>query len=265
MTSIFNPRHAENRQKYEGSVFPTRSSGDIIVVEYRDSKNVLVKFLDTGFESVVFLSCVLNGNIKDKMKPTIYGIGVCGDERVTNSFGRKVKEYRFWSSMIQRCYDPKLKVAFPSYEGCTTSENFKYYPYFKDWCNNQVGFNSIDSKGKDFALDKDILVKGNKIYSEGTCCFVPYEINNLLSSSKATRGSSPIGVSFHKRDHKYQAYLNTGTSRVHLGYFVTSEEAFEVYKQAKETHIKEVANKWKDQIDPRAYEALMNYQVEITD
>ena len=32
-----------------------------------------------------------------------------------------------------------------------------------------------------------------------------------------------------------------------------------------ETYIKEVANKWKDQIDPRVYNALMKYEVEITD
>ena len=36
-------------------------------------------------------------------------------------------------------------------------------------------------------------------------------------------------------------------------------------KQAKESFIKEQANKWESQIDPRAYEALMNYEVEITD
>ena len=34
---------------------------------------------------------------------------------------------------------------------------------------------------------------------------------------------------------------------------------------AKERYIKVVANKWKDQIDIRAYEALMKYEVEITD
>lgn len=37
------------------------------------------------------------------------------------------------------------------------------------------------------------------------------------------------------------------------------------YKQAKEAYIKEVANKWKDQIDPRVYEALMIWEVEGTD
>ena len=51
----------------------------------------------------------------------------------------------------------------------------------------------------------------------------------------------------------------------YLGYFNTEIEAFNAYKQAKENYIKELANKWKDQIDPRAYEALMNYTVEITD
>ena len=38
-----------------------------------------------------------------------------------------------------------------------------------------------------------------------------------------------------------------------------------IYKQAKEAFIKEQAEKWESQIDPRAYEALMKYTVEITD
>ena len=42
-------------------------------------------------------------------------------------------------------------------------------------------------------------------------------------------------------------------------------KAFNAYKEAKEAFVKEQAEKWKSQIDPRAYKALMNYQVEITD
>ena len=33
----------------------------------------------------------------------------------------------------------------------------------------------------------------------------------------------------------------------------------------KEQHAKVLANKWKDKIDPRAYEALMKWNVDITD
>ena len=50
-----------------------------------------------------------------------------------------------------------------------------------------------------------------------------------------------------------------------LGYFKTEVESFKAYKTAKEAFIKEQANKWKSQIDERAYNALMNYTVEITD
>ena len=47
--------------------------------------------------------------------------------------------------------------------------------------------------------------------------------------------------------------------------FKTEIEAFNAYKQAKENYLKELATKWKDKIDTRAYNALMEYQVEITD
>ena len=50
-----------------------------------------------------------------------------------------------------------------------------------------------------------------------------------------------------------------------LGYFKTEIEAFNAYKTAKESFVKEQAEKWKGKIDERAYNALMNYRVEITD
>ena len=50
-----------------------------------------------------------------------------------------------------------------------------------------------------------------------------------------------------------------------LGYFNTEIEAFNAYKKAKESFIKEQAEKFKSQIDIRAYNALMNYQVDIDD
>ena len=50
-----------------------------------------------------------------------------------------------------------------------------------------------------------------------------------------------------------------------LGYFNTEIEAFNAYKKAKESFVKEQAEKWKGKIDERAYDALMNYEVEIDD
>ena len=50
-----------------------------------------------------------------------------------------------------------------------------------------------------------------------------------------------------------------------LGYYEDAVEAFLVYKKARENYLKEKANQWRDQLDIRAYNALINYQVEITD
>ena len=46
---------------------------------------------------------------------------------------------------------------------------------------------------------------------------------------------------------------------------VVTLEAFNAYKEAKESFVKEQAEKWKDKIDSRAYNALLNYQVVIID
>ena len=47
-------------------------------------------------------------------------------------------------------------------------------------------------------MDKDILVKHNKIYSPDTCMFVPQTINNLFVKNNKNRGKSVIGISLHK-------------------------------------------------------------------
>ena len=50
-----------------------------------------------------------------------------------------------------------------------------------------------------------------------------------------------------------------------LGCFNTPQEAFQAYKTFKEALIKEVANEYKEQLDSRVYEALMNYEVNEND
>jgi hypothetical protein len=108
-------------------------------------------------------------------------------------------------------------------------------------------------------------VKGNKVYSETTCCFVPQEINGLFTLRKNHRGEQPLGVYFNKALLKYSASLSIKGKSVFLGLHQCEESAFLAYKQAKETYIKEVANKWKEQIDPRVYEALINWEVDYND
>lgn len=172
---------------------------------------------------------------------------------------RKTKEYKLWANMLNRSYNEKLHQRKPTYLNCETSSEFLVLSDFCDWCQNQIGFNQPN-----FELDKDLLAKGNREYHPDKCVFIPKEINSFLRTSSKSRGDLPIGVCKVKSGG-FRAQLKNGAGNKYLGTFSTPELAFQAYKVAKEQAIKNMANKWKDQIDPRAYDALMNYQVEITD
>lgn len=180
--------------------------------------------------------------------------------------GRKhTREYSLWVNMLQRCKESYWKKK-PTYTGTTCSENFKDYTFFYEWCNKQVGFSRTNENGRSWCLDKDLLLKDNKFYSEDTCVFIPSMVNNLIVKRDNLRGDYPIGVYFNKRTCRFVARCNIDKIiQKHIGAYGTPQEAFEAYKLYKETYIKQVAEKYKHQLDPRAYEALINYTVEVTD
>ena len=249
-----------------GKILKSLNSGDFKVLKYNDYGNVEIQFVKTGFETSANLQHIRNGKVKDPYVSSVCGVGVLGAKYPSAINGVQTKEYKLWNSMLQRCYSNTdvcgaFKKKNPTYEGCGVSENFKSYEYFYEWCNKQVGFDN-----KDWQLDKDLLIKGNKVYSESTCVFIPKNINLLLTKRTASRGEYLIGVSWHKTKKAFIARVNKNTGKSkHLGYFKTEIEAVNTYKQAKESFVKEQANKWKSKIDDRAYEALMNYEVEIND
>ena len=244
-----------------GKICKSKSSGDFKILKYNNNRNVEVQFLKTGYEATIELVQVKRGNVKDPYSPSVYGVGILGTKYQSTINGIHTKEYKLWHNMLVRCYSDSSKKRRPTYEGCEVSDNFKSYKYFYEWCHKQVGFSN-----QDWHLDKDLLVKGNKVYSENTCVFLPKEINSLLTKREALRGEYLIGVSWDKRDMAFISRVrkNKGKSE-YLGSFNTELEAFNAYKQAKESFVKEQANNWKSQIDPRAHEALMKYTVEITD
>ena len=244
-----------------GKVFKSLNSGEFKILKYDDARNVEIQFLKTGYEMFAHLGNIKIGNVKDHYSPSVFGVGMLGTKYPSKINGRTTKEYMLWKNMLKRCYSDTYQKKKPTYEGCKVSDNFKSYEYFYEWCHKQVGFNN-----EDWHLDKDLLVKGNKVYSENSCVFIPFEINSLLTKRESMRGEYLIGVCWHKRDKVFTATVSKNKGKQeHLGSFKTELEAYNAYKQAKESFIKEQANKWKGEIDGRAYEALMEYTVEITD
>ena len=244
-----------------GKVYKSKSSGYFKIAKYNDSRNVEIQFLKTGFEAVAELGQIKNGEVKDRYAPSVYGVGILGTKYPSKVNGTLTKESELWRGMLKRCYSDVYKKKYPTYEDCEASENFKSYEYFYEWCRKQIGFDN-----KNWHLDKDLLVKGNKVYSEDSCIFLPSEINLALTKNTASRGEYLIGVCWCNTKKAFVAQVNRCNGRPErLGYFNTELEAFNAYKQAKEIYIKELANNFHHQIDPRAYNALMNYNVEITD
>ena len=244
-----------------GKVCKSLNSGDFKILKYNDKTNVEIQFLNTGYETVAQLGHIRNGKVKDQYSPSVYGIGIVGTKYLISEGGVLTKEYMLWKSMLKRCYSDVYKKKNQTYIGCEVSNKFKSYEYFYEWCNKQVGFGV-----EGFELDKDLLIKGNKVYSENTCVFLPNEINSLLTKRTALRGEYLIGVCWHKKDKAFIAQVNKNKGKQeYLGSFKTEIEAFNAYKQTKENFIKEQANKWKSHIDERAYLALINYEVHIDD
>ena len=234
-----------------------------LVVEPNGHKRTFVKFicpvhgetsqrLDRMFKVGCF-QCKIDKNTRENGK-LVYGVGFCD---IAARGSEKHDCYVDWNSMLQRCYDQSFHKRTPTYIGCSVCNEWQTFSNFYEWWkrNHKDGF----------VLDKDIIRKGNKIYSPETCAYIPQELNNLMCRRQKFRGNLPIGVRYDKNKKTYLASMSYHGYPQHIGCFETPQDAFKAYKKAREEYIKERAEEYKYVIDERVYNALMNYNVDIND
>lgn len=236
------------------------------IINYIDCHNIDVEF-DNGYvvknrEYAAFL----DGSINNPYCPSVYGVGIVGEKYYNRENTEKTKEYYAWINILKRCYSKSLKVKRPTYRDVVCCQEWWFFDNFYKWIHSQDNF-AYWVNGDRWAVDKDIIIKGNKIYSPATCCLVPPNINSLFTKANNTRGDLPIGVVYMPKHNLYRAYLSIDNKRKSLGTFTTSDEAFKAYKMEKELYIKDVAEKEysNGNITNECYKAMMNYEVEITD
>lgn len=194
---------------------------------------------------------------KDPYQPSVCKIGYLGEgDFKTCHMYKQTKEYAAWKRMLNRCYNLHFLEKYPTYNGCKVAKIWHNFQNFAKWYKD----NYVDG----FQLDKDILFKNNKLYSPETCYFVPNEINSYFISCKSVRGILPIGIT-HDKSNKYVVRIRKNNHRYTLGLFDTVYEAFNIYKNEKEKYAKELADKYKDKITEKTYNAIINYKIEITD
>jgi hypothetical protein len=251
---------------FKGSTMPKRTE-DNIVVGARFKNNEGDWFTITSIKTLSLITIVFDGydnhptvrskwlietgQIKNYYKPSIHNIGFMGEGVYKSSRGHPA--YKVWTNMLNRCYDTNLRE-YGRYggRGVTVHEVWYNYQNFRLWYE--------DNYVQGYQLDKDLKVPKSKIYSPDTCLFVPKEINKLLISNNKFR--SEFGVGVHPRDSgRFQAAYCCFSKIVPLGTFDTADEAFSVYKQAKEKHIKVVAELYKSSLPVEAYNTLMEWEV----
>ena len=259
-----NVKVSKNKERLGETVIQNCGEAALIV-QYVNSMDITIQFKTTGELVKTRYDKFVGGNVKSHFTPSVYGVGTTGLEPTVDENGKMLNSYKCWKGMLERCYSAKCQEKYPTYKGCSVCDDWLYYPNFKKWYDE----NYYEVENKTSHLDKDILVKGNKVYSPDTCVFAPSFINTLFTKSQNGRGELPIGVYYDKKYKKYKAQLrvfNDGKrTKKHLGYFNTEDEAFEAYKKAKEEYIKEVADEYKDKIPAKLYEAMHSYEVSIDD
>jgi hypothetical protein len=177
----------------------------------------------------------------------IFGKGI-------NDLSSSLDSYAVWHSMIRRCYSKLYQEKKPSYVGCHVRNDWLLHSNFREWYLK----NFVPS----WQLDKDLLGCG-KLYSEMSCCFLPNEINTLISDCRTTNGNLPHGIYFKKSNGKYVAQLSTvvngkrKSGHLHIG---TLEHCLEIYTKAKLAKLRLLAEQHKSQLDSRAYDALMSFK-----
>ena len=228
------------------------------VIRSDEIDHVDVQFENGYIKRHVRKWCFMHGNVKSPYDKRVYGIGFIGEGKYKPTDDYKV--YKRWQGMLQRCYDEKLHEKHPTYKNCSCCEEWHNFQNFSKWYSE----NYYEVEGEVMCLDKDILVKGNKIYSPETCIYVPRRINIMFTKTDALRGNLPIGVTINKNG-KYIVTMRINKRFATNKKYNTPKEAFESYKLLKESYIKEVAEEYKDKIPEKLYKALKNYEVEITD
>lgn len=237
-----------------GDIFTNYQGCRAIVLSYKDNKDILIEFLDDYVYRRSVQSVTLrSGGFKNLLYPSVLGVGCIGIGKYpSREDGKLTRAYNTWMNMLKRCYDQNVKKRLPTYKDCKVCDSWLNFQNFAKWFDN----NKYKMDG--YEIDKDLIKKGNKLYSPNTCALIPKNLN-LLLLTPITK-TLPAGVSKNGKNFRAR-YNNISGDNIHIGTFKTAEEAHQTYVVAKEAHVKEVANEWRGRIDERVYNALMEWTV----
>lgn len=249
----------EKKNMKRGDIYNTKN-GDLEIRVVISANEVVVRFVDTDYFTITTKSNICSGKIKDLMKPSVFGIGFMGAGKY--NINNAPTAYQKWTSMLQRCYREN-SISWERYggNGVTVAEEWHNFQNFAEW------YESYKYKEDGWHLDKDILIKGNKLYCKESCCIVPRIINQSLVSRVGLRGEYAIGVTWDEKASRYSVMLNAHHThyKAFRQMYRSEREAFMEYKAAKESYLVALAYEWRGRVAPKVLKALVEYEVEWND
>ena len=239
-----------------GDKFTTNEGYEVEVLEYKNAKDVKIRF-NTSKECTkrVPVFVLVNGSIKYPYHPSVCGVGYFGEGEYKSKINKtKTKGYLCWVSMLERAYSLNYKRKYPTYIDVSVCEEWHNFQNFAEWYYKQP-----NAEKEGFDLDKDLTLPGNKVYSPEACTLVPKEINYVTIDQANRRGDCPRWVSSH--GDKYVSYINISKKRKHLGVYETPDEAFDAYKKEKSRYLRELAERHKDVLCAKVYKNLIEWEI----
>lgn len=196
---------------YVGGIYSSNHSGEFKIItelskdKYR-KRRYKIKFIKTGTTKDVCVREIINGRIKDRYLPSIYGVGYIGNAKKSTKFEKKI--YNVWISILCRCYNLQCK-GYKSYgakEVCVTKEWHCFETFMKDIINLE-GWDEELFLSYKLHLDKDKKQKNipNKKYSKKTCIWVSQQENEQIKvdeRNKWFKSTSPNKKTYYSNNIK---------------------------------------------------------------
>lgn len=253
------PRGSRCPLRKAGSRFVNKRGDWLTVTGDVDWDKVSVVF-DSGTTGEIAYQHLRAGNFKDWLKPSQHGVGYIGKSTAGRLSDEDNKLYRKWTGMLDRCYSPDSNKR-KCYESTTVCEEWHNFQTFKDWGNLQ-----LQARAHGWSLDKDLLSGGKGfLYCPDLCLFLPQEVNVAIVNDRLGVGRyGSIGVYFDSQSGRIASTLRRGSLSPQKAKFSTEAAAAVWYKTHKEAYIKYLAAKWRNELDPRGYAALLTWEVPLT-
>lgn len=223
-----------------GSVWPSKKHGKFEVVEYKNYNNVKIRFIKTGFKTVAQGCQVRNGHVKDKLSPSVFGVGFIGEGIFSvRANDRETDAYKTWRTILKACYSSRLTHKINPYVDCAVCDDWHNFQNFAEWF-----YENHPKDGRKYTLDKNIKSLGSKVYCPENCIFVTSNVYRFVIRIEKTKGQLPVGVSVESRNGRFQSFCGDPDTNksTRLGYFDTPYSAHMAWRNKKYEYAIELAN-----------------------